>query len=254
MAQRLAAATTLRRAISNRRLSTGWVKSLFLHRGVNNDALEFALLDGADIHCGVDGGTEQLFQAGLAKQGAKASDLAGVTRRAGVKVLKTGKVLPVDVLRKALHQFFIAEVKAVLEQGQCDHEPHARAGSACIAGFTAADADNGAGQVWRFFALLERALFVRKLRRYASLHSFPRQTGRQYRQWMAVVDHLIEATAKEVIGHWLALQNTHENSQFLNQYFVVSGSRAIAPKLIARRCRALCPYKPDPSQRGCVCF
>src|SRR5450830_1765982 len=86
MPQRLAAATTLRRAISNRRLSTGWAKSFFLDRGVNDDALELAFLDGPDIHCGVDGGAEQFFQACFPQRGAKASDLGGATRGARIKV------------------------------------------------------------------------------------------------------------------------------------------------------------------------
>ena len=41
---------------------------------------------------------------------------------------------------------------------------------------------------------------------------------------MAAVDHLIEAAAEEIIGHWQALQNLLEKSQFLNQYFVDPGS------------------------------
>jgi len=44
---------------------------------------------------------------------------------------------------------------------------------------------------------------------------------------MSAVDHLIEPAAEEIIGHWLALQNALENSQFLNQYFVVPGSSAL---------------------------
>ena len=176
MAQRLAAATTLRRAISNRRRSTGWAKSLFLHRGVHDDALEFAFLDGADIDCGVDGGTEQLFQAGFSQGAAKASDLRGITRRAGIKVLEACKVLPVDVFGKALHQFFVAEIETVLEQGQRDHQAHAKPGATSITGFTAADPDNGAKQLWCFFALLEWARLVGKLRRHTRLHSFPRKS------------------------------------------------------------------------------
>jgi len=62
--------------------------------------------------------------------------------------------------------------------------------------------------------LLEWALFVGELWRHASLHSFPRQTGRQNSQWMVGLDHLIEAAAKEVVGHWLALQNTVKTLNF----------------------------------------
>ena len=172
-----------------------------LHRGVHDDALEFALFDGADFDCGVDGGAEQFFQAGLSQRGAKASDLRGITRGPGIKVFEACKVLPVDVLGKALHQFFIAEVKAVLEQCQGDHESGAQSGASGIAGFAAADSDNGASQVRRFFALFEGVHLVGKLRCDAGLHFFPRQSASQNRQWMAAVDHLIQAPPEEIIGH-----------------------------------------------------
>ena len=200
---------------------------LFLHRGVNNHTFELAFLDSTDIDCSVDGGAEQLLQSGLSQAGSKAPNLGSVTRWAGVKVLETGKVLPVDVLGKALHQLFVAEVKAVLEQRQCDHEPQAQTRSARIAGFAAARVDNGTGQVCRFFALLVWPFFVGKLRRHASLHCLPGQTGCQHHQWMPVVDHLVDPAAKEVVGHQIALQNTSQNSQALNQYFVLSGSSAL---------------------------
>ena len=44
---------------------------------------------------------------------------------------------------------------------------------------------------------------------------------------MAVVDHLIKAAAEEIIGHRLALQNSLENSQVLNQNFGVPGGFAL---------------------------
>ena len=45
-----------------------------------------------------------------------------------------------------------------------------------------------------------------------------------------MVDHLIEAAAKEVVGHQIALQNTSQNSQVLNQYFVTPES-SVLPNL-----------------------
>ena len=42
-----------------------------------------------------------------------------------------------------------------------------------------------------------------------------------------MVDHLVDAAAKEVVSHHIALQNTSQNSQVLNQYFVLSGSSAL---------------------------
>ena len=128
---------------------------LLLHRGVHDDAFELALLDGADIDGGVDGGAEQFFQAGFAQGAAKASDLGRIARWARVKVFQVCKVLPVDVLGKALHQFFVAEIETVLEQGQRDHQAHGQSGTTGIAGIAAADSDNGSGQVGGFFGLLE---------------------------------------------------------------------------------------------------
>lgn len=145
----------------------------------------------------------------------------------GLEVLEACKVLPIDVLGKALHQFFIAEIETVLEQGQGNHEAHSQSGTTGVTGLASADFDNGSGQVWRFIALLEGARLMGKLRRHASLHFFPGQSRCQNRQWVTVIDHLIEAAAKEVVGHWLALQNISENSQVLKQYFVIPESFAL---------------------------
>jgi hypothetical protein len=64
--------------------------------------------------------------------------------------------LPIHVLGKALHQFLIAEIKAVLEQTQGNHQAHAQAWPACMADLAAADADHSAKQVWRFFSMCWR--------------------------------------------------------------------------------------------------
>jgi len=154
---------------------------LLLHRGVHDDALQFALLDGADIDCRVDGGAEQLFQAGFSQHAtwtwglAKVSDLRGITRGPGIDAFEAGKVLPVDVLGKALHQFFIAEIETVLVQGQGDHEPRVQPRATGVAGCAAADSDNGAGQVKGLFACAQGPYFVGELRRHSGLHLLPRQ-------------------------------------------------------------------------------
>ena len=44
---------------------------------------------------------------------------------------------------------------------------------------------------------------------------------------MPMVDHLVEAAVKEVVSHQIALQNTSQNSQVLNQYFVIPESFAL---------------------------
>ena len=111
MPQRLAAATPLRRANLQQAAVHRVGDGLLLHRGVHDDAFELALLDGADIDGGVDGGAEQFFQAGFAQNAAKASDLGGIARWARVKVFQACKVLPADVLSKALHQFFVTETR-----------------------------------------------------------------------------------------------------------------------------------------------
>ena len=85
-------------------------------------------------------------------------------------------MLPIDVFSKALRQFFVAEIKTVLEQGQRNHQAHGQSGTTGIAGFAAADPDNGAKQVWCFFALLESARLVGKLRRHTRLHFSPKKS------------------------------------------------------------------------------
>ena len=175
----------------------------------------------------MDGGAEQFFQARFAQGGAKPSNLGGIAGWAGLEVLEACKVLPIDVLGKALHQFFIAEIETVLEQGQGNHEAHSQSGTTGVTGIASADFDNGAKQVWRFFALLQGPRLMGKLRRHAGLHFLLRQSRCQSYQWVTVIDHLIKAAAKEVVGHGLALQNISKTSQVLKQYFVIPESSAL---------------------------
>ena len=199
----------------------------FLHRGVDDDAFESALLDGTNIDCGANGGAEQFFQAGFSQGRAKASNLGGIAGWTWLEILKACKVPPIDVLSKALHQFFVAEIETVLEQAQGDHQAHGQSGTTGMAGIAAADSDNGTKQVGGLFGLLEWALFVGKLGCQSRLHLVPRQTGPQNSQWMAGLNHLVKAVAKEVVSHCQALQNISGNSQVLKQYFVIPGSFAL---------------------------
>jgi hypothetical protein len=91
--------------------------------------------------------------------------------------------------------------------------------------------------------LIEGPLLVRKLRRQAAFDLLPGQTLSQHRQRMTLLDHLIEAASEKIFGHWRALQNTSENSQFLRWYFYVPESFSI-PKL---------PLKPS-IHAGCRGF
>ena len=56
-----------------------------LDGGVDDDAFEFGGFDGVDLHCRLDGEFEQLLQAVFAEGTAKASNLGGIARDAGVR-------------------------------------------------------------------------------------------------------------------------------------------------------------------------
>ena len=82
---------------------------LFLHRGVDDHALEFGGLDRVHVHRRLDGLGQQLFHASLARQ-------------ARLVVRHAAEVLPDDVLAPAIGHGFIAQVVGVLEIQQRDHQ------------------------------------------------------------------------------------------------------------------------------------
>jgi hypothetical protein len=86
--------------------------------------LELGGLDGFDVYGAFDGGLEQLLQALFAQQAAKAADLRGVARQAWLVVLHAAEELPLHVLGPTLDQFLVAQVHAVLEVHQADHQAH----------------------------------------------------------------------------------------------------------------------------------
>jgi hypothetical protein len=68
-----------------------------------------------DLNGRLDGGLEQLLDAVLAQQAAKAPDLRGVARQARLVVVHAAEELPLHVLGPAFDEFFVAQVEAVLE-------------------------------------------------------------------------------------------------------------------------------------------
>jgi hypothetical protein len=96
-----------------------------LHGRVHDDALELGGLDGFDLYGAFDGGLEQFLQTVFAQQATKSADLCGVAlRQALLVVLHAAEELPLHVLGPALDQLLVAQVHAVLEVHQADHQAH----------------------------------------------------------------------------------------------------------------------------------
>lgn len=110
--------------------------ALGLYGQIDDNALELGGLDGLDLHDAFDGGLEQFLQPFFAQQAAKAADLRGVAGQARLVVLHAAEVLPLHVLCPALDQFLVAQVHAVLEVYEADHQTHwqARASGGADAG------------------------------------------------------------------------------------------------------------------------
>ena len=85
-------------------------------------ALEIGGAHGLDLDRAFDGGLEQLLQAVLAQQAPEATDLGGVARQAGLVVVHAAEKLPLHVLGPTLDQLFVAEVEAVFQLQQADHQ------------------------------------------------------------------------------------------------------------------------------------
>ena len=88
MPARLAALTTLWRAISSSRLSTGWAMALDCTVLSTSPALEIGGAHGLDVDRAFDRGFEQLLQPVLAQEAPEARDLGRVARQAGLVVVQ----------------------------------------------------------------------------------------------------------------------------------------------------------------------
>ncbi len=104
-----------------------------LHRRIDDHALQLGGLDGLDLNCRLDAGLEQFLHARLPDGFAKAPDLGGVAGQPGLVVLLAAEELPDHVLAPALHQFLVAQIKAVLQVQQAGHQANGQTGPSGVA-------------------------------------------------------------------------------------------------------------------------
>jgi hypothetical protein len=164
---------------------------------VDDDALEIDGAHGLDLDRAFDGGLEQLLQAVLPEQAPKAADLRGVARQPGLVVVHAAEELPLHVLGPTLDQLFVAEVEAVLQIQQADHQPHRQPRPTGRADAAAEFALECTSQIFADHALGWLGL-TGQLGRHRRFDRAPRQPGGQHRQRMPHIDHLVQARAKEV--------------------------------------------------------
>jgi len=170
---------------------------LGLHGAVDDDALEIGGAHGPDVDRAFDGGLEQLLQAVLTQQAPKAADLGGVARQARLVVVIATEELPLHVLGPTLDQLFVAEVEAVLQVQQADHQAHWQAWAAGRADATAEFAVECASQIFAD-QTLSRLRLMGQLGCHRRLDRGPRQPCGQHRQRVLQIDHLVQARAKKV--------------------------------------------------------
>ena len=111
-------------------------------------ALEIGGAHGLDLDRAFDGGLEQLLQPVLAQQAPEAADLGGVARQAGLVVVHAAEKLPLHVLGPTLDQLFVAEVEAVLQVQQADHQADGQTWAARRADAAAEFTLERAGQIF----------------------------------------------------------------------------------------------------------
>jgi hypothetical protein len=184
---------------------------LGLHGAVDDHALEIGGAHGLDVDRAFDGGLEQLLQPVLSEQAPEAADLRGVARQARLVVVHAAEELPLHVLGPAFDEFFIAEVEAVLQVEQADHQVDGQPRAAGRADAATELAVERASQILADHALGRLGL-VGQPGRHRRFDRGPRQPRGKYRQRVPKIDHLVQPRAKEVrrahpqipqkSGHW----------------------------------------------------
>ena len=152
------------------------------------------------MHRRLDGLGQQLLDASLAQDLAKAHDLAGVARQARLVARHAAEELPNHVFTPAFNDGLIAQIMGVLEIQQRDHQPDGQTRASGQTHVGAGHLERGAEQVGVFQALA-RASLVREQQGQGRFDLGPGYAGGQYGQGVTQVDHLIEPGAKEVVGH-----------------------------------------------------
>ena len=191
-------------------------------------ALQINGAHGLDLDRAFDGGLEQLLQAVLTEQAPKAPDLGRVARQARLVVVHAAKKLPLHVLGPPLDQLFVAEVEAVLEVQQADHQAHWQPRAAGRADAAAELAVEGAGQILADHALGWLGL-VGQLGCHRRLDRGPRQPCGQHRQRVPQIDHLVQPRAKEVRrAHRQIPQKSDHRNMVLERYRMQDSRRKVS--------------------------
>ena len=112
-------------------------------------------------------------------------------------VVHAAEVLPQDVLAPAQHQFFVAEVEAVLEVQEAGQQADGQLGPPGV-GATCTHQGLGGAKHVLGFEDFSGAIAVLKLLRHSGFDLFPRQAGCQYRQRIIQIDHGVNAAAEKV--------------------------------------------------------
>ena len=161
-------------------------------------ALQIGRQHRLDLHGALDGGLEQLLDAVLAQQAPKAPDLGRVARQAWLVVVAAAEELPLHVLGPAFDEFLVAQVKAVLEVQQADHQAD---GQARTAGRTDAAAELGVVGAQQIVTAkpLARQHLARQLRRHRRFDRGPGQPRGEHRQRVPQVDHLVQPGAEKIV-------------------------------------------------------
>jgi len=166
----------------------------------------------AAVHCHgrLDGGLEQLFDAGLTECAPQAADLGGVTGLFGLVEGHATEELPVDVLAPAFTKRLVALVEGVLQVQQRDHQAHGQTGPACRADTGPGDPHGLAEQVGAFHRA-SGAILVGEYRRQRLFDYVPWHASGQNGQRMTQLDHAVQPRAEEVVcAHQRGLANSQE--------------------------------------------
>jgi hypothetical protein len=160
------------------------------------------------------GGLEQQLHPFFAQHAPKASDGGGVAGPTWFVVVQAAEVLPDDVLAPALDQFLIAEVEAVLEVEQRDHQPHGQAGATGV-GDAAGDQRQGWAKEVGARNGVSLAILVGEQGRHGLFDLAPGQATAQHHQAVTRIDHAVQACPKEVVGgHRTVLRRPEINCQW----------------------------------------
>ena len=170
---------------------------LLLHRAVNDHLRQILPGNQLERDRNIDRLGQQLLDAFLAQQAAELANRRRVARPAVLEILQPREVLPGRCLGPALDHAFVALVEGVLEIQQRDHQAQRQARTSGLRHPGAHQAGGAAEQVDIDHGLAGAHAAGKEVSD-RGLDLLPRHARSQHGQWMAQVDHLVEAAAEEV--------------------------------------------------------